>query len=171
MLIKKMTVQPSIILAVLLGHSSFAWADQLYKWVDASGSTHYSATPPPTTAKGKAKTITIATQKTKAKVPFADQSAQTDEQIQASSDQNGSNNNDSLEKLHRIQRKAIHPVDNKLSHQVRMAIGEGTLDDYNMDYKQRTGQDLFTKEKPVSKMSVDEMASMGQKYMKSIGAK
>ena len=40
-------------LALFFSHQSYA--KEYYKWVDSNGSTHYTATPPPKTAKNKGK--------------------------------------------------------------------------------------------------------------------
>lgn len=40
-------------LALFFSHQSYA--KEYYKWVDSNGSTHYSATPPPKSAKNKGK--------------------------------------------------------------------------------------------------------------------
>lgn len=39
----------------LLSSSASLWAKDYYKWVDANGSTHYTTTPPPKSAKKKGK--------------------------------------------------------------------------------------------------------------------
>lgn len=39
----------------LLSSSASLWAKDYYKWVDANGSTHYTATPPPKSAQKKGK--------------------------------------------------------------------------------------------------------------------
>ncbi len=42
----------------LIGSSTTLWAKDYYKWVDANGSTHYTTTPPPKSAKKKGKVET-----------------------------------------------------------------------------------------------------------------
>ncbi len=51
------TVLASAVFAFLAMGSSTVMAKQYYKWVDSKGSTHYTTTPPPKTARSTAKKI------------------------------------------------------------------------------------------------------------------
>lgn len=169
----KMASNSCLMLAVLSVYSSGVWADQFYKWVDASGATHYSATPPPPNSKSKAKTISIASQKPKSDSQNA--SALMAEPVSASSQASSGQNTgdqhsaDQLEKLRNLKKQAIHGIDKDPSLRVSLAGGNtATLDDFNAAYRQRTGQDLISKDKPVSSMTPEEMSSTMRKYMNSL---
>ena len=49
-----------------------SFAQNFYKWVDAKGSTHYTATPPPKSAKKKGKVETYGWKNSAAPAPAAD---------------------------------------------------------------------------------------------------
>ena len=54
----KTAIFSSVFLAIALLSSTQSFAKQYYKWVDSKGSTHYTATPPPKSAKQKGKVET-----------------------------------------------------------------------------------------------------------------
>ncbi|MDR2250490.1 DUF4124 domain-containing protein [Acinetobacter sp.] len=57
----KTTLYTAVTTAILLG-SSQSYAQQYYKWMDKSGSTHYTTTPPPKGAKHLNKVSTYGSQ-------------------------------------------------------------------------------------------------------------
>jgi hypothetical protein len=52
---KTLFQQHSVITLILSIYPATTYLQDFYKWVDAKGSTHYTATPPPSNAKKKSK--------------------------------------------------------------------------------------------------------------------
>lgn len=64
-----------LILGISLALSAAAFAQQMYRWVDASGRVHYTQTPPPADAKGVQKMRASTGAGTTSPVPYATQVA------------------------------------------------------------------------------------------------
>ena len=64
---KTLFQQHSVITLILSIYPATTYPQDFYKWVDASGSTHYSATPPPSSAKklGSVSTYSNSLEQTK----------------------------------------------------------------------------------------------------------
>ena len=68
---KTLFKQYSVITLILSIYPATTYPQDFYKWVDASGSTHYSATPPPSSAKklGSVSTYSNSLEQTKKQLP------------------------------------------------------------------------------------------------------